>query len=328
MLKKKSNSTGQLVDDPSPVGTDMTPNEPSLDLAMADIISSNGDNPDLLQAPVIESLENETKLNDVSEHSALVGESPALAVAGSEGNADESDVHIEPGMIEDPGSIYFFNFVGDYDVIEILKSEEELVEYGIDKVMNCGFITFQSKSKAIECIGKFNKARINNKIIYVGLLENIETLKETTINRQLEEAKLPKFITLKMLPQFCASRVKKCLEAVCGKIERHNIKEISAGKIIIQAKDDNQAKQLLLFDYSDKDHSIRDIFPTRFLNQCKGIVSHWLLKSETEETLKELNDNIFSIQRIKRKFNGSLVNTNSVIITFDFVDLSTTIDID
>lgn len=50
--------------------------------------------------------------------------------------------------------IIIFYFVGDCDIFKMLKSEEELVEYGIDKVASS---PINKKTKATERLGKFNR---------------------------------------------------------------------------------------------------------------------------------------------------------------------------
>lgn len=116
-METKQILTGQIVDNPSPVVTDVTRSKPSLDLAMG-CNSRSVDNPALIQIPVIKSLDNEMDLDDVSEHSVLmVVESSVHVVGGSEGNVVENeteicnDVDSEPGNIDDPGFVYYYYFL-------------------------------------------------------------------------------------------------------------------------------------------------------------------------------------------------------------------------
>ena len=216
-----------------------------------------------------------------------------------------------------PGCIYFCNFSHKTDVVELIKGLVKVTEQYVNKYEGYGYVILEDIRKRDECIAVLDKLTYEGKQLFVGKLDNVFNAKEIVMERVIKEGKIPQYMTITFTPDYKRIKFMMELQAKCGKIERCQIKQMTKQNIIVKARNYDQAKELMRF----KSSHVANVTATSYLNECKGVITTWMLANDDEQDLKLFNEDIVGIERIKRRIDGELVNTNSAILTFNRSDL-------
>lgn len=103
-----------------------------------------------------------------------------------------------------------------------------------------------------------------------------------------------------------------------------NPKRISHGRegtLQVEVRSKQQSEKILKMNMLMGDPVV--VESHRIYNESKGVISSELLKNYSEEDIKEglEHQKVVNVHRFKRKVNGQLVNTNTLLLTFDSTDL-------
>ncbi|XP_073999565.1 uncharacterized protein [Rhodnius prolixus] len=113
----------------------------------------------------------------------------------------------------------------------------------------------------------------------------------------------------------CSFKLNKFIKGIIGKTK--SVKKLNDGSICIEAENRMQAAAILkLQKYMDAE---LEAGPHKRLNSSQGVITCRDFLNSTIEDIKEglADQGVIEVRRIKRRQDGSLVDTASLVLTFD-----------